>query len=86
MSTDATSCQGPIPCPVCVVTVLPSEPFVMDWCRHCGSDIYNVPGVMAWFNRDGKYACTSNALKAHVPLFKWSHDSINAYHYVMGRR
>lgn len=53
---------------MCVVVSLPSEPFVMDWCRRCGSDIYNVPGVMAWFNRDGKYACTNNGLRAHLPL------------------
>lgn len=68
MSTDAMSCHDPIPCPVCVVVNHPNNFIVMDWCKHCGSDIYNLPNVMAWFNRDGKYACHANAFRAHIPL------------------
>ena len=67
-STGATSCPNPIQCPVCVVINHDDSIIVMDWCKHCGSDIYNVPNMMAWFNRYGKYACPDNGYRAHVPL------------------
>lgn len=58
----------------------------MDWCKRCGSDIYNVPGVMAWFNRDGKYACTSYGLRAHTPLMSGTEVDIHAWRKAMHAR
>lgn len=79
MSTGAMSCRSRIPCPVCVVVSLPSEPFYVDWCRRCGSDIYNLPTTSAWYNRDGKYACASNGLRAHLPLMDRSEIDLDAW-------